>query len=138
MLPAIKKQIISLMQAALAQIAKERSILDALPEPHVERPKVVEHFPTACRIGDTIRFDAFKYANGFDDQSEAGRWAFEAAYGRYFRLRERRQRIQRRHLRIRHREQRSRSRHVQKRSDRRREKDGRWRQRRKLHVQRGQ
>jgi len=28
MLPAIKKQIISLMQAALAEIAKERSILD--------------------------------------------------------------------------------------------------------------
>jgi len=50
MLPAIKKQIISLMQAALAQIAKERSILDALPEPHVERPKVVEHGDLATNI----------------------------------------------------------------------------------------
>jgi arginyl-tRNA synthetase len=50
MLPAIKKQIISLMQVALAQIAKERSILDALPEPHVERPKVVEHGDLATNI----------------------------------------------------------------------------------------
>ena len=50
MLPAIKKQIISLMQAALAEIAKERSILDPLPEPHVERPKVVEHGDLATNI----------------------------------------------------------------------------------------
>ena len=50
MLPAIKKQIISLMQAALAEIAKERSILDRLPELHVERPKVVEHGDLATNI----------------------------------------------------------------------------------------
>jgi arginyl-tRNA synthetase len=50
MLPAIKKQIISLMQAALAQIAKERSIFDVLPEPHVERPKVVEHGDLATNV----------------------------------------------------------------------------------------
>jgi arginyl-tRNA synthetase len=50
MLPAIKKQIISLMQVALAEIAKERSILDSLPEPHVERPKVVEHGDLATNI----------------------------------------------------------------------------------------
>ncbi len=50
MLPAIKKQIISLMQAALVQIAKERSIFDVLPEPHVERPKVVEHGDLATNI----------------------------------------------------------------------------------------
>jgi arginyl-tRNA synthetase len=50
MLPVIKKQIISLMQAALAEIAKERSILDPLPEPHVERPKVVEHGDLATNI----------------------------------------------------------------------------------------
>jgi arginyl-tRNA synthetase len=50
MLPAIKKQIISLMQDALAQIAKERGIADSLPEPHVERPKVVEHGDLATNI----------------------------------------------------------------------------------------
>jgi arginyl-tRNA synthetase len=50
MLPAIKKQIISLMQTSLAQIAKERSILDGLPEPYVERPKVVEHGDLATNI----------------------------------------------------------------------------------------
>jgi arginyl-tRNA synthetase len=50
MLPAIKKQIISLMQSALAEIAKERGIQDSLPEPHVERPKVVEHGDLATNI----------------------------------------------------------------------------------------
>jgi len=50
MLPVIKKQIISLMQDALAQIAKERGVLDSLPEPHVERPKVVEHGDLATNI----------------------------------------------------------------------------------------
>ncbi|MFM2033682.1 MAG: arginine--tRNA ligase [Pseudomonadota bacterium] len=50
MLPVIKKQIISLMQAALAEIAKERGIQDSLPEPHVERPKVAEHGDLATNI----------------------------------------------------------------------------------------
>jgi len=50
MLPAIKKQIISLMQSALAEIAKERGIQDLLPEPHLERPKVVEHGDLATNI----------------------------------------------------------------------------------------
>jgi arginyl-tRNA synthetase len=50
MLPVIKKQIISLMQDALAQIAKERGIAESLPEPHVERPKVVEHGDLATNI----------------------------------------------------------------------------------------
>ena len=50
MLPVIKKQIISLMQAALAEIAKERDIQDSLPEPYVERPKVVEHGDLATNI----------------------------------------------------------------------------------------
>jgi arginyl-tRNA synthetase len=50
MLPVIKKQIISLMQAALAEIAKERGIQGSLPEPHVERPKVAEHGDLATNI----------------------------------------------------------------------------------------
>jgi arginyl-tRNA synthetase len=50
MLPVIKKQIISLMQDTLAQIAKERGISESLPEPYVERPKVVEHGDLATNI----------------------------------------------------------------------------------------
>jgi arginyl-tRNA synthetase len=38
------------MQAALAEIAKERGIQDSLPEPHVERPKVAEHGDLATNI----------------------------------------------------------------------------------------
>ena len=43
MLPVIKKQIIDLMQDALNAIAVKRGIADALPVPHLERPKVAEH-----------------------------------------------------------------------------------------------
>lgn len=50
MLPLIKKQIINLMQAALSELAKERGISDALPMPHLERPKVAEHGDIATNI----------------------------------------------------------------------------------------
>jgi arginyl-tRNA synthetase len=50
MLPLIKKQIINLMQAALSELAKERGISDALPVPHLERPKVAEHGDIATNI----------------------------------------------------------------------------------------
>jgi arginyl-tRNA synthetase len=50
MLPLIKKQIINLMQAALSELAKEHGISDALPVPHLERPKVAEHGDIATNI----------------------------------------------------------------------------------------
>ncbi len=50
MLPVIKKQIIELMQAALASIASQRGITDALPVPQLERPKVAEHGDLATNI----------------------------------------------------------------------------------------
>ncbi len=50
MLPVIKKQIIELMQAALASIASQRGIADALPVPQLERPKVAEHGDLATNI----------------------------------------------------------------------------------------
>ena len=51
MLPVIKQQITTLMQNALAEIAKSRDIsLDVLPVPHLERPKVAEHGDIATNI----------------------------------------------------------------------------------------
>ena len=51
MLPVIKQQITTLMQNALAEIAKGRDIsLDVLPVPHLERPKVAEHGDIATNI----------------------------------------------------------------------------------------
>ncbi len=50
MLPVIKKQIIDLMQDALNAIAVKRGIADALPVPHLERPKVAEHGDVATNI----------------------------------------------------------------------------------------
>ena len=51
MLPLIKQQITTLMQNALAEIAKSRDIsLDVLPVPHLERPKVAEHGDIATNI----------------------------------------------------------------------------------------
>ena len=51
MLPVIKQQITTLMQNALAEIAKGRGIaLDVLPIPHLERPKVAEHGDIATNI----------------------------------------------------------------------------------------
>jgi arginyl-tRNA synthetase len=50
MLPVIKKQIIDLMQDALGAIAVKRGIADALPVPHLERPKVAEHGDVATNI----------------------------------------------------------------------------------------
>jgi arginyl-tRNA synthetase len=50
MLPAIKKQIINLMQSALSELASERGISEPLPIPHLERPKVAEHGDIATNI----------------------------------------------------------------------------------------
>jgi arginyl-tRNA synthetase len=50
MLPVTKKQIIHLMQGALAELARDRSISEALPVPHLERPKVAEHGDIATNI----------------------------------------------------------------------------------------
>jgi arginyl-tRNA synthetase len=50
MLPVTKKQIIHLMQGALAELARDRGISEALPVPHLERPKVAEHGDIATNI----------------------------------------------------------------------------------------
>jgi len=50
MLPAIKKQIINLMQGALSELASGRGISESLPIPHLERPKVAEHGDIATNI----------------------------------------------------------------------------------------
>jgi arginyl-tRNA synthetase len=50
MLPALKKQIINLMQGALSELASERGISEPLPLPHLERPKVAEHGDIATNI----------------------------------------------------------------------------------------
>jgi arginyl-tRNA synthetase len=50
MLPAIKKQIINLMQGALSELASGRGISEPLPIPHLERPKVAEHGDIATNI----------------------------------------------------------------------------------------
>jgi arginyl-tRNA synthetase len=50
MLPALKKQIINLMQGALSELAGERGISETLPLPHLERPKVAEHGDIATNI----------------------------------------------------------------------------------------
>jgi arginyl-tRNA synthetase len=50
MLPALKKQIINLMQGALSELAGERGISEPLPLPHLERPKVAEHGDIATNI----------------------------------------------------------------------------------------
>jgi arginyl-tRNA synthetase len=50
MLPALKKQIINLMQGALSELASERGISEPLPLAHLERPKVAEHGDIATNI----------------------------------------------------------------------------------------
>ncbi|MFM1869776.1 MAG: hypothetical protein RLY99_520 [Pseudomonadota bacterium] len=76
MLPVIKQQITTLMQSALAEIAKSRDItLDVLPIPHLERPKVAEHGDIATNIAMQLaknwKTNPRELAQSFVDQLQA-------------------------------------------------------------------
>ena len=76
MLPVIKQQITTLMQSALAEIAKSRDIsLDVLPTPHLERPKVAEHGDIATNLAMQVaknrKTNPRELAQAFVDQLQA-------------------------------------------------------------------
>ncbi len=76
MLPVIKQQITTLMQSALAEIAKSRDIsLDVLPTPRLERPKVAEHGDIATNIAMQLaknwKINPRELAQAFVDQLQA-------------------------------------------------------------------